>query len=80
MLEELNDNIQYWFLNIFITCFIKSMFKWMNKFTCPVFMVIPLNPWSCGNKFYKICCSSLGVSSGLELMKGKDDPPKAPSK
>ena len=57
-----------------------SMSKWLNKWTCTGFMVVPRKTWLCGNEFHKICCSGLRVLFGPELAEGKDKPPQAPRK
>ena len=44
MLEECDDNIQYDFLAILISCLYESMSKCMNKWTLLGFMVVSINP------------------------------------
>ena len=56
------------------------MSKWISKFTCPRFMVIPWKPWLFGNKYHMICFSETDILFVCELVEGKDDPNEASPK
>jgi len=68
------------FLSSWISCLDESMSKWVNKYTCLGFMVIPRKPWPFGNEYHTICCSESGVIFAMELVEGERYPFAAPSK
>ena len=80
MLDAFNDNMEKEFIPSWVSCLDESMSKWLNKYTCPGFMVVPRKPWPCGNEYHTICCSESGVLFALELVEGKDEPAQRPRK
>ena len=73
-----NQNMTDNFLSGFFACLDESISKWINKFTCPGFMVVPRKPWSLGNEYHTICCTLCGIMFGIDLVEGKDQPPNRP--
>ena len=76
--EEWNMNMAEQFMPSWIVCLDESMSKWINKYTCPGFMVVPRKPWPFGNEYHTICCSETGILFCAELVEGKDRPKDAP--
>ena len=62
------------FIPGYMNCLDESMSMWTNKFTCPGFMFIPHKPWPFGNKYRTVCCCSLGIMWGIDLVEGTDHP------
>ena len=61
-----------------IACLDESMVVWMNRWTCPGWMVVPRKPHPMGNEVHSICCGLCGIMFGIELVEGKDEPPEKP--
>mmetsp|Transcript_16336 Transcript_16336/g.24727 ORF Transcript_16336/g.24727 Transcript_16336/m.24727 type:complete len:228 (-) Transcript_16336:616-1299(-) len=77
MQQAFNDSMEEEFIASWVSCLEESMLKWLNKYTCPGFMVVPRKPWPCGNEYHTICCSeSDGVLFALEIVEGMDVPPQ----
>ena len=76
LIKAWNENMTQQFLLSSVTCLDESMSKWVNKYTCPGFMVVPRKPWPFGNEWHTICCARSGVMFAVELMEGKDKPPQ----
>ena len=74
MLAAWNDNMFQVFLPGIFTCIDESMSKWLARFTCPGFMVVPRKPWPFGNEYHTHCCCQSGVMFALEIVEGKDRP------
>ena len=51
-----------------------------EKWTWLGFMVVLRKQWTFRIKFQNICCSSLGVLFGLDIMERKDEPPEVTRK
>ena len=79
-ISKWNKNMAAQFNPSWISCLDESMSKWLNKCTCPGFMVVPRKPWPFGNEYHSICCSDSGILHALELVEGKDTPSRLPSK
>ena len=58
----------------------KSMMKWFNKYTYPVFMFVPYKTWPFGNEQKKIACYDSGILCFVELFEGKDATDEPPQK
>ena len=54
----------------------ESMSMWTNKFTCRSFMFVSCKPLPFGNEYHTMCCCSLGIMWGIDLVEGKDHPPQ----
>ena len=54
------------------------MSKWLNKCTCPVFMVVTSKLCPCVNEYHTICCSHSGILFVMELVEGKNETRQAP--
>jgi len=76
LIKAWNENMTQQFMPSWVTCLDESMSKWVNKYTCPGFMVVPRKPWPFGNEWHTICCARSGVMFAVELMEGKDKPPQ----
>ena len=74
MVEAWGTNMKENFIPGYMNCLDESMSMWMNKFTCPGFMFIPHKPWPFGNEYHTVCCCSLGIMWGIDLVEGKDCP------
>ncbi len=73
-----NKNMDDEFVSGNYACLDESMSKWVNKYTCPGFVVVPRKPWSLGNEYHSICCALSGIMFGIDLVEGKDQPPNKP--
>lgn len=78
---EIRDIIQAWNENMaeqfqagWITVLDESMSKWVNKYTCPGFMVVPRKPWPLGNEYHSIVDCQSDIMFAIELVEGKDVP------
>ena len=80
LIDSWNTNMDNQFVPSWISCLDESMSKWLNKYTCPGYMMVPRKPWPFGNEYHSICCSTSGVMYRLELVEGKDQPPRLPAK
>jgi hypothetical protein len=74
VIQAWNDNMADEFQAGWITVLDESMSKWVNKYTCPGFMVVPRKPWPLGNEYHSIVCSQSDVMFAIELVEGKDVP------
>jgi hypothetical protein len=74
VIQAWNDNMVDEFQAGWITVLDESMSKWVNKYTCPGFMVVPRKPWPLGNEYHSIVCSQSDVMFAIELVEGKDVP------
>ena len=79
MLAAWNTNMANEFRAGWMTCLDESMSKWVNKYTCPGYMVVPRKPWPFGNEYHTICCAISGILFALELVEGKDKPRERPN-
>lgn len=61
-----------------VACLDESMIAWINRWTCPGWMVVPRKPHPMGNEVHTICCALSGIMFGIELVEGKDEPPEKP--
>ena len=52
----------------------ESMSKWLNEYTCPGLMCIPLKPWKFGNEYHDAGCTMSDVIWQVNLCEGKDHP------
>jgi len=75
MIEAWNTNMERQFKPSYLNCIDESMSKWVNKWTCPGFMIVPRKPWPFGNEYHTIACASSFVLFRMELQEGKDEPP-----
>ena len=71
MVEVWGTNMRDNFLPGYMNCLNESMSVWTNKFTCPSFMFVPCKPWLFGNKYHTMCCCSLGIMWGIDLVEEK---------
>ena len=78
---EVGQMVAVWGMNMkdnfipgYMNCLDESMSVWTNKFTCPGFMFVPHKPWPFGNEYHTICCCSLGIMWGIDLVEGKNRP------
>lgn len=55
-------------------CVDESMSKWLGRYTCPGWMVVPWKPWPDGNEYHTACCCICGILFALEIVEGKDRP------
>ena len=67
-----NDNMTSVFLCGWIACFYESISVWLNRFSCPGWMVVPRKPHPFGNEYHTICCCLCGILFSLEIVEGKD--------
>jgi hypothetical protein len=74
LISAWNENMESNFRPSWISCLDESMSKWVNKFTCPGFIVVPRKPWPMGNEYHTIACGESGVLYQIELVEGKDQP------
>ena len=74
MVKVWGMNMKDNFIPGYMNCLDESMSVWTNKFTCPGFMFIPHKPWPFGNEYHTVCCCSLGIMWGIDLVEGKDCP------
>ena len=54
IIDEWNANMEKNFMPAWVSCLDESISKWLNKYTCPVFMCVPRNPWLFRNEYYTI--------------------------
>ena len=80
LIEAWNSNMSDEFVASWVTCLDESMSKWVNKYTCPGFMIVPRKPWQFGNEYHSIVCGMSDIMFAVELVEGKDEPPQAQSK
>ena len=78
MLAAWNANMANEFWAGWMTCLDESISKWVSKYTCPGYMVVPRKPWPFGNEYHTICCAMSGLLFALELVEGKDKPNQRP--
>ena len=78
LVDAWNKNMAENFSPSWVTCLDESMSKWLNKYTCPGFMVVPRKPWPFGNEWHSISCAKSGVMFAVELREGKDQPSDIP--
>ena len=57
-------------------CLDESMMVWNNQYICPGFMVVPHKPHPLGNEWHTIACGISSILFWMELVEGKDQPPK----
>ena len=76
MIEAWGTNMKDNFIPGYMNCLDESMSIWTNKLLCPGFMFVPCKPWPFGNEYDTICCCSLGIMWGIDLVEGKDRPPQ----
>ena len=76
MIVAWNSNMANEFRAGWMTCLDKSMSKWVNKYTCPGYTVVPRKPWPFVNEYHTICCAISGILFALELVEGKNRPKK----
>lgn len=71
IVQAWNDNMAEQFQAGWITVLDESMPKWVNKYTCPGFMVVPRKPWPLGNEYHIIvdCQSDImfAISSSSDV-------------
>ena len=72
MVDEWNKNMAEQFTPSCVSCLDKSMRPWTNKYTCPGWMFVPRKPHPFSNEYHSVCCSTLGIMWGMELVEGKD--------
>ena len=73
-LKAWNKNMVAQFTPSWVSCLDESMSTWMNKYTCPGWIFMPMKPWPFGNEYHTVCCSLSGILWQLELVEGKDAP------
>ena len=76
MVEAWGTNMRDNFLPGYMNCLDESMSVWTNKLTCPSLMFVPCKPWPFWNEYHTVCCCSLGIMGGIDLVEGKDYPPQ----
>ena len=74
MIVAWNVHTQKVFIPSWISCLDESMSVWMNKFTCPGFVLCPCKPHPKGNKYHTICCGESGIMYGWDIVEGRDNP------
>ena len=74
IIQAWNDNMAEQFQAGWVTVLDESMSKWVNKYTCPGFMVVPRKPWPLGNEYHSIVDCQSDVMFAIELVEGKDVP------
>lgn len=62
------------------SCLDESMSKWVSEFTCPGFMCVPRKLQPFGHQYHTICCAISRIMYQVELVEGKDEPSKHPTK
>lgn len=80
LMEKWNKNMERVFTPGWISCLDESMSKWVNKYSCPGFVVVPRKPWPYGNEYHSIACGVSGVMYAVELVEGRDEPSERPKK
>ena len=80
LMEKWNNNMEHMFTPGWISCLDESMSKWVNKYSCPGYVVVPQKPWPYGNEYHSIACGVSGVMYAVELVEGQDEPAKRPKK
>ena len=80
LIEAWNSNMSDEFVASWVACLDESMSKWVNKYTCPGFMIVPRKPWQFGNEYHSIVCGMSDIMFAVELVEGKDEPPQAQPK
>ena len=73
-IDEWNANMADVFVPSWVSCLDESMMAWMNKYTCPGWMVVPRKPHPFGNEFHTIACGMCGILYAIEIVEGKDKP------
>ena len=76
MVEAWETNMRDNFLPGYMNSLDESMSVWTNKFTCLGFMFVPCKPCPFVNEYHTMCCCSLGIMWGIDLVEGKDHPPQ----
>jgi len=76
MIDAWNSNMDENFQCSWVACIDKSMSKWLSQYTCPGYMVVPCKPWPYGNEYHMIACGELEIIFCVDLVEGKDQPPK----
>eukprot|EP00977_Amphora_coffeiformis_P000513 scaffold130_cov151-Amphora_coffeaeformis.AAC.2 len=71
-----NAHVGSTFKPSWVSCLDESMSKWLNKYSCPGFIVCPRKPWPFGNEWHSICCGESQIMWQIELVEGKDRPPE----
>ena len=74
MIVAWNGHMQKVFIPSLISYLYETMSVWMNKFTCPGFVLCPLKPHPKGNKYHTICCGESGIIYGWEIFELKYHP------
>jgi hypothetical protein len=80
LLSKWNENMLEQFMPGWISCLDESMSKWLNRYTCPGFMVVPRKPWPIGNEYHTIACGVSGILYAMEIVEGADEPRQRPRK
>ena len=63
-----------------VSCLDESMLKWVNKYTCPGFVMCLQKPWPLGNEYHSIACCDSGIMYAIKMVEGKNVPPDLPEK
>ena len=79
MVNAWNQNMKDVFTAGWITCLNKSMSIWTSRWTCPGYVFCPRKPHPFGNEYHTITCGVSGILFGIEMVKGKDQPPELPA-
>ena len=66
-----NSHMQKVFTSSWISCLDEYMFLWMNKFTCPGFVLFSCEPHSKGNDYHIICCCESGIMLDWYIVEGR---------
>ena len=80
LIDECNANVDKKIALDWVSCLDKSMSKWLNEYTCPVFMCVPRNPLLFGNEYHTIACGLMWVMYRMEIVEGKYMLSQRPSK
>jgi len=80
MLDTFNNNMQAHCCPSWVSCIDESMSKWVSQYSCPGFMLVPWQPWPCGNEYHTISCGKTEILYQLDLVEGKDKPHEQPPK
>ena len=80
LIDEWKSNMDKHFTPYWLSCMDESMSKWLNEYTCPGFMCVPINPWSFGNKYHTIACDLTRVLYQMDIFRGKYIPIQRPPK
>ena len=76
LIEAFNLNMKDRFTCSWVSCLDESMSIWLNKWTCPGWMIVPRKPHPFGNEYHSFCCGLSGIMFAIELVEGLRDKPK----